>query len=209
MAKRRRKATTKQHRGTVSRRKFIENVIVGSAATSIVSASPTVGAASPLPAVPSEGSGSARSDSHNAGCQIMTPEQGLVLAVVLNRLIPPGDGMPGAGEVGVARYIDEVLAAAPHLRRPIIGLLTQLPEADRVTGLCDGDVDVLLTRAQAHDPASFTVLLQATYTGYYSHPTVLTAIGWRSSGESAGLPEFFDAKLLRKVRARGAIYRQV
>ena len=43
--------------------------------------------------------------------------QSSLMAEVLDQIVPPGDGFPGAGELGVAEHVDAVLARSPRLVR--------------------------------------------------------------------------------------------
>jgi hypothetical protein len=139
--------------------------------------------------------------------KILTKEQGMVLTAVVNRLIPESNGMPAAGDVNMTGYIDDVLEDAPHLRQSILGLLSELPDMRRLTRMPKEELDSLLTRIQSEGPAKFEALLQVTYTGYYSHPTVLAKL--RRTPVSDARPEIFDSRLLGGVRAHGPSSREV
>ena len=130
------------------------------------------------------------------------------MAAVLNRIIPANEVMPGAGDVGVAHFIDAVLVDAPHLRRHIIGFLTEVEAQGGSSRLSAAELDEMLQRMSQDRKESFDLLLQAANTGDYSEPQVLAAIGWVDSTQSSTRPEPFDGKLLEGVRKRGPIYRQ-
>ena len=192
-------------RGSVSRREFIQDVVAASAATGVVVgafATDAQAAASRGDVPTGIGAGAATGDM-----AVLTAAQGVALTAALNQLIPAGAGMPAAGDVQVARYIDGVMADAPHLRQPILGLLTQLPDAEQITQLPVAELEARLASLQQAQPEQFAVLLQATYTGYYSHPTVLAKLGWLPPGQDQA--ESFDVRLLDDVIARGPIYRHV
>jgi hypothetical protein len=167
---------------TVSRRRFIQGVIAASAAAGIGALSTATAGTAP---------------------QVLTADQSRVLASVLNHLIPANGVMPAAGDLGIAGFIDRVLDKAPHLRDPIVGLLAALPNQDVFTRLSDVQVDGLLHRLEQEQNESFDILLQATYTGYYSHPQVLATIGWVDAHESTHELVRFDEALLDEVRKRG------
>ena len=114
---------------------------------------------------------------------ILTPEQARLLTDVLNCIVPTEGVMPGAGDLGITTCVDEVLAQAPHLRRSILGLLTQLQNWE-FTHLPDADKEALLRRLEQEQKAPFPILLQVAYNGYYSHPQVLEARGWVPPDES-------------------------
>ena len=192
MAKQRSKATPNAFHDSISRRKVLQSVIVASAATSAVS----------FPAGAAAGAITA-----GDGLKILTSEQHELLTAVLNRLIPQEGTMPGAGDLGVAGYVDSVLADAPHMRRPVFDVLmqtaTSLAEEDR-----EEDIDGILAGIQSRAPESFEALTQVTYTGYYNHPRVLEALGWVPPSEPSA-PEPFDMTPFEPVIKRGPIYRNV
>ena len=188
----------------ISRRTFIGGVVAASTAAGAVSAARTAAGGAP-PATPDAGT-SAPAPAGAAVLEVLTPEQGRLLATVLNRLIPADDVMSAAGDAGVAGYIDQVLLDAPHLRRPVMGLLDEL-HGSGFARRSGPEQDVRLRRLAAQRPESFQVLLHAAYTGYYSDPSVLAAAGWAPAGSAPPAP--FDQALLDAVRRRGPIYRDV
>jgi hypothetical protein len=145
--------------GGVSRRTFIQGVLVASAATSVGA----FGTAS----VPWAGSTTT----------VLTAHQATALTVVLNRLIPAEGIMPAAGTLGIAGFIDAALAAAEHLQPPILGVLAVLPNDEELSTMSGDVLDERLRSIEQSDPHAFDLLLQATYTGYYRHPQVLQALG--------------------------------
>jgi hypothetical protein len=197
MSKQRKKTTQKGRQWTISRRRFLEGVIVASGATG-------VGLAAIAGRAPS--GTAAASNGSSIGFRVFTQEQGDLLTVLLNRIVPADGNMPAAGDIGVGRYIDGVLADAPHLRRPILDVITEVQAAAAAAPLSGDQLDHVLGAIEQRQKTSFDVLLQATYTGYYSHPQVLNAIGWTESGAHA---EAFDVALLDSVKERGPIYKTV
>jgi hypothetical protein len=202
MAKQRSKSTPKQDDGSVSRRTFLQSAIVASAAAgAVVLPAGAAQAAAAPPAAAAAGSA--------AAFKVLSEEQGQVLAAVLNRLVPADGEMPAAGDIGIVSFIDGAMADASHLRQPILDVLGAVTVAGPGVLDCDEDMDRLLKRVEQEHKESFTTLLQATYTGSYSHPDVLHAIGWVPPGYEADISESFDEALLAEVRQRGALYRQV
>ncbi len=189
----------------ISRRTFIGGVVAASTAAGAVAATAR-SAAGGVPVPAADAGDAARVAGDAAALEVLTPEQGRLLAAVLNRLVPADDVMPAAGDAGVAGCIDQALRDAPHLRRPVIGLLDAL-QGSGFARLSGPEQDARLRRLAADRPASFEVLLHAAYTGYYSNPRVLTAVGWAPAGSAP--PEPFERTLLDAVRQRGPIYRDV
>ena len=185
----------------ISRRTFIGGVVAASTAAGAVAATARSAAARPPTADAADGARAAA-----AALEVLTPEQARVLVAVLNRLVPANEAMPAAGDAGVAGYIDRVLRDAPHLRHPVIDFLDELHGGGFIQ-LSAAEQDKRLRRLASDRAESFEILLHAAYTGYYSHPRVLTAAGWTAAGSPP--PEPFDHTLLDAVRGRGPIYRDV
>ncbi len=189
----------------ISRRKFIQGAVVVSAAAGAAAlpARARAGTArTPTSAVAEAAAGGLDAEAY----QVLTPEQGRVLAAVLNRIIPANDVMPGAGDAGIARFIDGVLAEAPHLRPHVIALLHEADARERFAGLTEAEQDARLREMARRHREWFDTLLRSAYTGYYSEPRVLAALGRGSHAEVAS-PRHFDTSRLDAVRKRGPIYR--
>lgn len=192
MANTRRTDVRDRRRRTISRRRFIRGVMVTSAAAGVVTLS-----------------GDAAAIAQSARATALTGSQSGMLVRVLNRLIPTDGAMPAAGESGIAAFIEKAVAAAPHLRRYIITVLTALPDADILNLLSDTELDELLRRIEAEHRDAFEFLIQATYAGYYGHPEVQAALEWVDF-EAPQVPfATFDLALLDNVRERGFPVRQV
>ena len=201
-------AARRHPEAAISRRKFIQGAVAVSAAA---------GAAA-LPARARGGRSSAPvldarvpvgAGEETRGYRVLTPEQGRVLAAVLNRIVPATDVLPGAGDVGVAGFVDGVLVDAPHLRPRITALLHQADVGERFANLREAEQDARLRGIARREKASFDTLLRAAYTGYYSEPRVLAAIGRGSRSDSRRPTASFDTRRLDPVRRRGPIYRDV
>ena len=205
MAGKRDEEGRRQPDAPISRRTFIGGVVAASTAAGAVAATAR-SAAGGVPVPAADAGDAARVAGDAAALEVLTPEQGRLLAAVLNRLVPADGVMPAAGDAGVAGYIDQALRDAPHLRRPVIDLLDELHGGGFIQ-LSAAKQDRRLRRLASDRPESFEILLHAAYTGYYSNPGVLTAVGWAPAGSAP--PEPFDRTLLDAVRQRGPIYRDV
>ena len=182
----------------ISRREFIQGAVAVSAAAGAAAVPAKAGGGpSPEPAL------------DTSAYEVLTPEQGRVLAAVLNRIVPATDVTPGAGDVGIARFVDGVLVDAPHLRPRITSLLRAADAGERFASLREAEQDARLRGISRREKASFDTLLRAAYTGYYSEPRVLAAIGRGSRSDPRGPTASFDTRLLDAVRKRGPIYRDV
>jgi Gluconate 2-dehydrogenase subunit 3 len=145
-----------------------------------------------------------------------TAAQHEFLASILNRIVPASGNFPGAGDLGVVAYLDAVVGRAADLKRLFAQGLAQIAIASQaqygrefVDG-ADDQQDAVLRHVESANPTFFEALLQHTYSGYYSHPTVIRLLGLQ-----AGPPqprghhlEPFDFGLLDNIKQRGPLYRQ-
>lgn len=136
------------------------------------------------------------------------------LRAVLNRVIPPNDALPGAGDL-VRSTLESDVASVPTLRRAFLDGLRRLNLAawasqDRsFADLDPAPQDALLRQAELDDAAFFDLLVRQTYVAYYADPRVVAALGQLPSPQPRGytLPPF-DPSLLDRVRERGRIWRK-
>ena len=148
---------------------------------------------------------------------VLVESQRGLLTDVLDRLIPSTERLPAAGALGVADYVDRVLAGSTDLRRAILEALLQI---DATAGrehsraffaLEGGRKDSVLRRVEASEPEGFQALLRQAYNGYYSDPTVITGLGLEARPpQPVGYElEAGDLSPLEKVKRRGRMYREV
>jgi hypothetical protein len=149
----------------------------------------------------------------------LSEDERRALDLVLDEILPAShDGrLPGAGQLGVARYVDAVLRPTPPLHRMIADGLaaldaiarrrggqpfTALPHAARVAAL-----DELAASEHAFPP----LLILHAYAGYYQQPQVLEVLGLEARPpHPAGYAtvEGDLPSLLAPVRQRGRMYRE-
>ena len=149
--------------------------------------------------------------------QIFSPAQRLLLAGVINRIIPSNDKMPGAGDLGITAFIEETAAASPSLTRLFNQGLAQIAVAagqDSFTGfegLPDTAKDELLRSIEAADPAFFDQLTLQTYNGYYTNPEVFERLGYETPklAPPGAHPELLDVSLLDQQRTREPFWKKV
>ena len=145
----------------------------------------------------------------------LSPAHRELLESVVDRIIPPGDGAPGAGEVGAAEHVEGICGVSPQSR----ALLTKGLKAIEATSgrthsvrfvtLSDGQKTEVLKQVESQHTELFAVLVRETYSGYYSSPEVLRVKGLPlSAPQPEGYDiEPFDESLLDGVRKRGKAYR--
>ena len=65
----------------------------------------------------------------NGNNQIFSPAQRSLLTDVINQIVPAKDKLPGAGNLGIAAYIEEAAARTPGLTRLFNDGLAQIAVA--------------------------------------------------------------------------------
>lgn len=138
-----------------------------------------------------------------------------LLAAIVDRIIPPGDGVPGAGEVGVAEHVEGIAGVSPQTRALLTNGLKSIEAASgqahskEFVCLSEGERTAILKRVESERAEFFAALVRETYSGYYSSLDVLRAKGLPlAPPQPVGYEiEPFDAALLEGVRRRGKAYR--
>lgn len=115
------------------------------------------------------------------------------LRVVVDALIPPAAGMPGAAAVGVPAFVERAAAAAPHIHDAVRTVLHAHRERQVLNEALDNE-SVLIEIERRH-PEAFAMLVQTTYVGYYSAPSVLSVLGWADPALGQALVPFDPAEL--------------
>jgi hypothetical protein len=138
-----------------------------------------------------------------------------LLALVLDTLVPAGDGFPGAAAVALDHVL-AMAAASAEVDRLLSGGLQTIEEASHIhhaasfASLGVESRESALRRVEQSHAEFFEALVRHTYDGYYTHPTVLARLGFEAGPlhprghrlDAVDLPD------LTRVSARGPIYRQ-
>jgi hypothetical protein len=150
-------------------------------------------------------------DTNDSG---FSPHEARALASVLDEIIPPsGDGrLPGAGELGLVRYIEQ---QPSELRPTIVQGLLALDEHARGRGARDfaalsrEDKLEALNQLATAQPAFLPGLILQSYVGYYQNDRVLEGLGLepRPPYPDGYKMEPIDLGLLDGVRRRDKLYR--
>jgi hypothetical protein len=143
---------------------------------------------------------------------VLTEEQRGLLRVVLNRIVPEREGVPGAGDLGVGATIERGLVDAPAARRLFLDGLLAIELAGGSAGFLalDGEAqDAALRTVEASQPTFFASLVDQTYKGYYTEPRVLAAIGFDGPPQPRGNQMApFNPELLHIQRKRAPFWRK-
>ncbi len=142
------------------------------------------------------------------------------LAGVLDEIIPrSADGaLPGGGELGLAAFVEQALAASPEARGMIAGGLAELERLAAARG-CGPEGFASLPAEQrrqvldelaASDLAFVLTLMFHAFGGYYQSAPVLTALGLeaRPPHPLGYTMEPDDLSILDPVRRRPPMYRR-
>ena len=146
-----------------------------------------------------------------AGQSILSDAQRDLLAAMLNRIVPAAGEMPGAGDLGIAGFIESVAAGSTGKRRLLLDGLVQIELAAGERGgafaaLAEPAQVEALQSVEASNPEFFQELITQTYRGYYTNETVCGALGYRPPNREDYDPLPFDESLLEPVRQRGQIW---
>ena len=145
----------------------------------------------------------------------LSRDQQKLLATVIDVIIPASNGSPSASDAGVATYVESSASTSPAMRN----LLTSGLQAIEVTsgrayrnglaGLTYEQRESVLSKVESTSPEFFDVLIQQTYSGYYTNSDVLRAKGIRvGAPQPEGFQmEPFQESLLERVRSSGTKYR--
>jgi len=142
--------------------------------------------------------------------QVFSPAQRLLLTQVINRIIPAKDTLPGAGDLGIAAFIEDTAAKSPELTRLFndglakIGVAAGRDSAGRFGSLSNTAKDDLLWSIETAIPVFFDQLVLQTYNGYYTSPEVFDLIGYTMPklAPEGSQPELLDVSLLDQQRKR-------
>lgn len=134
-----------------------------------------------------------------------------LLAAVLDRLLPGGDGWPAAGALGLGDTVRDQGRAIPAQASATRAAIAALPAG--FTDLPPPAQDDALRAVESAAPSDFAALVAAAYSAYYADARVQAVIAAKSGApvrppqpEGHVLPAF-DESLLARVKARGPIWR--
>ena len=190
-----------------SRRQFLEAGAIGSVA--MIS-----GTAVPLPAMQQQGG---TQEQKSATGALDARERGLLHAA-MDEIIPAGDGIPAASEVGGLDYLGQLAGrdakVAKELRDSLNALdgLTQSRLKASFSSLTHEQRVELLTALEKQDERTFRVLRNYVYEAYYTQPAVWKRIGYEfypTNGPGPRVKEVFDEAVLTEVRKKSKGYVEV
>lgn len=147
-----------------------------------------------------------------------TEPQARALAHVLDDIIPasPDRGLPAAGALGVAAYVEQSLGAMPGLKAMVADSLTALDALARarhpggLDAMRPEDRAAVLLEHAGSEHSFPPILILHAFAGYYQDARILALLGMpprppHPEGYDMG-PD--DLSLLDPVRQRGRRYRE-
>ena len=125
--------------------------------------------------------------------------------------------MPGAGDLGIAAFIENVAAERTDLTRLFNEGLAEIAVAagqnstQAFESLSDTSKDELLKTVETAFPVFFDQLVLQTYNGYYTNPEVFKAIDYELPKTPApgARPGLLDESLLDQQRQREPFWKRV
>jgi hypothetical protein len=149
--------------------------------------------------------------------QFFSDDQNKLMTSVLNRIVPAEGKFPGAGDLGVAEFIDGVVSSSTTSRRSFdsglkaIALVAETQHSALFESLDRNDQDDVLRDVETSHSQFFAELVRQTYNEYYINPQVIEALGLEvRPPQPKGYPlEIGNLHLIERVKARGTAYRAV
>jgi hypothetical protein len=133
----------------------------------------------------------------------------MILSGVMDRLVPPVDGLPGAGAMGLAPEVDSLARRHAPYHRSLSTFIQEL--AMRWSPqLPHSQKDALIRDLEAADSATFNAVLELVYLAYYGDPRVHRRVGWRGGPlqPEGFLLAPFNPEILQAIRQRRPFWRQ-
>jgi hypothetical protein len=104
------------------------------------------------------------------------------LRAVIDEIIPAGNGMPAASEVGGVAYIEKLMIDEPAMGRVMEECLTTLngntASPDAFSKLSSPERIAALKQLEQNSAAHFALLRDSVYEAYYTRPQIWKLIGY-------------------------------
>lgn len=145
-------------------------------------------------------------------------QQREILRVAMDEIIPAGDGMPAASEVGGEEYLIRIARENPKIETELKNSLRTLTDLSRklfdkeFTSLAHAERVEALKKFEALRPSqNFVKLRDYVYEAYYTQPKVWKLLGYPFYPTNGPGPQMksFDPSSLDRVRNMTKLYREV
>jgi Gluconate 2-dehydrogenase subunit 3 len=190
-----------------TRRKFLESTLKGSI---MAGGAVTAGVAAP------KGARAGKPPEENSG--VFDAQQRQLLRVTMDEIIPAGDGMPAASEVGGVEYLTHIARQNSNIHRELekslkaLAALTRKQYGKDFISLAHRERVETLKKFEARRPRqNFVTLRDHIYEAYYTQPKVWKLIGYPFYATNGPGPRMkpFDPASLDQVRKMGKLYREI
>lgn len=149
--------------------------------------------------------------------KILSTDLQKILKAAMDEIIPAGDGMPAASEVGGLNYLLKLLEKLPDQAKALsLGLSDLNSQSNNKFKLNFIEITPeqrtsLLQVQEKENAPFFNQLRDYTYESYYLSPQVWKLIGYEPHPtlSSGPLMDAFDEKLLRRVQSLPKLFKDI
>lgn len=190
-----------------TRRKFLESTLKSSIVAGGVFGAGAIAQAEARAGHPAE---------QDAG--VPDAEQRKLLRAAMDEIIPAGDGMPAASEVGGVEYLARIARENPQIKQELqkslaaLAALSQKQFGKEFTSLPQPERVEALKKFEAQRPKrNFVKLRDHVYEAYYTQPKIWKQLGYSFYPTDGLGPKMkpFDPSSLDRVRKMGKLYREI
>jgi hypothetical protein len=140
-----------------------------------------------------------------------------LLRVAMDEIIPAGDGMPAASEVGGVDYLEQLVKNDNKTERELRKSLSELERLcsqqykETFPSLSHESRIKALNSLEKSNPTAFKALRDYVYEAYYVQPRVQILVGYDGHPTNQAGPHLkpFDEAILAEVRKKPKFYREV
>jgi hypothetical protein len=151
-----------------------------------------------------------------APAEVIAVNQRQAFLLVMDAIIPAGDGMPSASEAGGLAYLEQLARNEPEIGKQLGQSLRTLEALSErrfelgFTELGEKDRSLVLEELERDAPPQFNLLRDTVYESYYTQAAIWKLIGYVPYPTDHQGPHLkaFDETLLADVRNRPKLYRE-
>ena len=139
------------------------------------------------------------------------------LKAVMDRLIPPVGGLPGAGSMDLVKQVEKMSDEHYRFKKSVLSFLEALSLDMSVLAfgglmaITDDQKDNVISEIETALPEIFQNFVEVVYLAYYGDPAVHKRIGWNTGPiQPNGFTlQKFDDAILHKISKREPFWRKV
>ena len=149
--------------------------------------------------------------------ELFTKGEQVFVKEILNCLIPPGNELPGAGEIRIVEYLNDILNHSTELKRTFAYIFKKIQIESKIINpedfknIPNSKKENILKKIEKRFPECFYTLILHAYNGYYINSTVTNLLGiYARPPQPLGYDiEQGDLGLTKNVISRGKLYREI